>query len=173
MRRGLVTRLVVVCLVGILLTGAPMAFAETQTVDATLESSVSMSVAPDATVSGWTLASQGDNTTSGGNIEVQANVAYTVSVVGEKDFLTEWDGSSYGTTALATAMTIKPTLVSGDAAGSDAVVSTLGATLITALDGGTDNFSLILSQPTLVTDEPLATGWTYHNVITYTASETL
>lgn len=155
--------------------------AETQTIDASLSGALSMTTAPNSTVSGWTLASTGANTTSGGSMIVNANQPYTVNVTADKSRLTEYvtSTSSYvGTSpkALTTALTVTPVRTSGTApvpgVASTAVIGT-STLLATGTGLGTDEYSLTLSQPTLITDPGLTTGRTYHIVLTYTAASTL
>ena len=149
-----------------------------QTIDATLGSSVALTAAP-SDVSGWALAASGANTTSGGSLTVSANTAYTVSVVAEKATLTEWNGTGYVSNgkSLTSPMTVSATRTGGSAlvAGlaTPATVGIASAGLITGTGGGTDAFSVSLSQPTLITDKPLTGSNTYHNKLTYTASAAL
>ncbi len=165
-----------------LVTGAFLAPAKAdvanQTIDATLGSSVALTAAP-SDVSSWALAASGANTTSGGNLTVSANTAYTVSVVAEKATLSEWNGTGYVSNgkSLTAPMTVSATRTGGTAAvaglATPASVGVASAGLITGTGGGTDAFSVSLSQPTLITDKPLTGTNTYHNKLTYTASAAL
>lgn len=155
--------------------------ASTQTIDATLSNTVSMTTTPDATVSGWNLASSGANQTSGGTMTVNANSAYTVTVTGDKTRMTEYitASSAYETTSpktLTTALSVVGARTGGTApvagTAATAVVGT-SSTFATGTGGGTDTYSVTLSQPTVITDEALAAGRTYHIVLTYTASSAL
>lgn len=154
--------------------------AATQTVDATLGNTVSMDTSPTAEISGWTLASTGSNTTSGGSMAISANSPYTVTVTGDKSLLSEYDtvAEDYvvdGKT-LSSALSVISSRTGGTAPvpgiAATAVVGT-SSTLATGTGLGTDEYSLTLSQPTLITDEALESGHTYHIVLTYTASSTL
>lgn len=176
MRRKFIAGAVFAAAVGAL--AAPHAKAETQTIDATLGSSVSMTTAP-SNVASWALAASGTNTKSGGSLAVSANSSYTVSVVAEKATLSEWDGAAYvtGGKSLASALTVSATRTGGTApvaaTSTSVAVATVAGTLVTGSGGGTDEFSVSLSQPTLSTDKPLSGTNTYHNKLTYTASAAL
>src|SRR5258708_2600451 len=65
------------------------ASASTQTIDATLGSTLAMTATPSSTVS-WGLASSGANTTSGGSLTVNSNQPYTATVTADKTKMTEW-----------------------------------------------------------------------------------
>jgi len=151
------------------------ASASTQTIDATLGSSLSMTATPTASVS-WSLASSGANTTSGGSMTINSNVAYTVNVTADKSTMTEYTSGAYVSSSpktLTTALTVQSVRSAGTAAvpgvGSNAVIGT--STLAATGTGlGTDTYDETLSQPTLITDPALPAGHTYHIVLTYTAS---
>jgi hypothetical protein len=157
-------------------TIASPAFAvtNTQTVTASLGSSLSVTTAPTSSVSSWTLASSGANTTSGGSIAVNSNVAYTISVTADKATMSEWDGSAYvnGGKTLTTAMSVIASRSSGTATtpgvAATAVIGT-SSTLATGTGLGSDTYSLTLSQPTVITDSALQTN-SYHIVLTYTSA---
>ncbi len=150
----------------------------TQTIDATLAGSVAMTTTP-SNVTNWVLSASGVNTKSGGSLTVSANSAYTVSVTAEKATLSEWNGTGYvsGGKSLTTPLTVTATRTGGTAAvgalTTPAEVGLLSAGLVTGTGGGTDQFSIELSQPTLATDKPLSGSNTYHNKLTYTASAAL
>jgi hypothetical protein len=155
--------------------------ASTQTIDATLTSTLSMTSSPTASVSGWVLASTGANTTSGGSIGINSNQPYTVAVTGDKSRLTEYvtGTSSYvasspktltGALSVVAARSAGTALVPGVAA--TAIVGTSSA-LAVGTGLGTDTFDVTLSQPTLIVDPALPAGETYHIVLTYTLSSTL
>lgn len=107
---------------------------------------------------------------------LNATAAYIVTVVADKNTMSEWDGAAYvtGGKTLGSALTVTAARTGGTSVipgvGLAAVVSTSSATLATGTGPGTDDFSVTLSQPTLITDAALATGRTYHIVLTYTAS---
>jgi hypothetical protein len=153
------------------------ASASTQTIDATLGSTLSMTATPSSTVS-WSLASSGSNTTSGGTLTANSNQPYIAAVTADKTKMTEWVSGAYVSSSpktLATALSILSSRSSGTAAvpgvGATAVVGT-STTLATGTGLGTDSYDITLSQPTLITDSALSTG-TYHIVLTYTLSSTL
>lgn len=161
-----------------MLVGLP-AGAATQTIDATISSTVSMTTAPTASISGWNLSATGANTTSGGTMQIQSNVAYTVTVVADKAKLTEYITATgaYQTTSpksLTNPLSIVPTLSSGAGVPvASLAVGTTPATIATGTGLTTDSYALTLSQTTAITDAPLAAGRTYHMVLTYTASATV
>jgi pectate lyase len=153
------------------------ASASTQTIDATLGSTLAMTATPSSTVS-WGLASTGTNTTSGGSLTVNSNAPYTATVTADKTKMTEWVTGTPGAYAsspktLATALSVAGSRSAGTAAvagvGATAVVGT-STTLATGTGLGTDTYDVTLSQPTLITDSGLPSGETYHIVLTYTAS---
>lgn len=149
--------------------------AATQTIDAVLGNAVSMSTSPTSSISGWSLASTGANTTSGGSVGVTANVPYTVTVSADKSRMTEYitASSTYvtGGSTLTSPLAIVPTLTSGAGVPVASLsVGTSAGTLATGTGLTTDVFSLTLSQPTVISDVPLAAGRTYHVVLTYTAA---
>jgi len=155
--------------------------ASTQTIDATLSNTVSMTTTPDSAVSGWSLASTGSNQTSGGTMTVNANSAYTVTVTADKSAMTEYitASSAYETTSpktLSTALSVIGARTGGTApvagTAATAVIGT-STTFATGLGSGTDDYSVTLSQPTVITDKALAAGRTYHIQLTYTASSAL
>lgn len=143
--------------------------AETTVVTATVGSSVSISTPPSAAVSFGTLA-LGANTAGGGTVAVSANTPYTVTVAADKATLTSWNGTAYGTDALATPLALVPTLVGG--AGVVTPVAAIGTTPQTVMSGAGltgDSASLQLAQTVLATDKPGA----YRTVLTYTAAPAL
>jgi hypothetical protein len=156
------------------------ASADDQVIDATLSNTVSMTASPTSSVSGWSLASTGANTTSGGSMTINSNSAYTVTVSGDKTRMSEYETAttSYVTSGrtLTNALSVTASRTGGTAVvpgvGAIAVVGTSN-TLATGTGLGTDDYSVTLSQPTAITDESLASGYTYHIVLTYTASSTL
>lgn len=160
---------------------AEQASASTQTIDATISNTVSMTTTPTSAVSGWALGSSGANQTSGGSMAINANSAYTVTVTADKALMTEYitADTAYETTSpktLSTALSVIASRTGGTAAvagvGATAVVGT-STTLATGTGLGTDEYSITLSQPTVITDEALPSGRTYHIELTYTASSTL
>jgi hypothetical protein len=153
------------------------ASASTQTIDATLGSTLAMTATPSSTVA-WGLASTGANTTSGGSLTVNSNAPYTATVTADKTKMTEWVTGTPGAYAsspktLATALSVAGSRSAGTAAvagvGATAVVGA-STTLATGTGLGTDTYDVTLSQPTLITDSGLPSGETYHIVLTYTAS---
>jgi len=152
--------------------------ASTQTIDATLGSTLAMTATPSSSVS-WTLASSGANTTSGGSMTLNSNQPYIVSVTADKSKMTEYASGAYVASSpktLTTALTVQSVRSAGTAVvagvGSNAVVGT--STLAATGTGlGTDTYDVTLSQPTLISDPALPPGETYHIVLTYTASSTL
>jgi hypothetical protein len=154
------------------------ATASTQTIDATLTNTISMTATPSSSVS-WTLASSGANTASGGSMTINSNGPYTVSVTADKSKMTEYTSGAYVASSpktLTTALTVQSARSAGTAVvpgvGSNAVVGT--STLAATGTGlGTDTYDVTLSQPTLITDPALPAGETYHIQLTYTASSTL
>lgn len=164
-----------------LLAAAAPAQANTQVIDATITSTLSMDTKPTAAISGWSLASTGANTTSGGSIGINANQAYTVTVTADKTRMTEYvtATSSYVATtpkSLASPLSVVTARTGGTAAtpgvAATAVVGT-STTLATGTGLGTDTYSVTLSQPTTIADPALPSGRTYHIVLTYTAASTL
>lgn len=160
---------------------AAPAGASTQVIDATLSSSLSMTTEPSATVSGWSLAATGANTTSGGSMVINSNQPYTVTVTADKTRMTEYvtASSAYVSSSpktLTTAMTVSASRSGGTATvagvGAAAVIGTSTA-LATGTGLGTDEYGITLSQPTLITDSALPSGRTYHIVLTYTLQSTL
>lgn len=153
--------------------------AATQTIDATLGSSVSMTTSPTASISGWALSATGANTVSGGSMTIQANTPYTVTVAGDQAKMTEYitGTSSYVTPSpkqLTAALSVIPTLSSGAGVPvASLAVGTVAAPLAAGTGLTTDSYALTLSQTTAITDSPLAAGRTYHIVLTYTASAVL
>ncbi len=152
--------------------------AATQVIDATLAPGVSMTAVPTPNIS-WALAMSGPNTTSGGNMTVSANTPYTVTMSAEKNFLSQHNGTAYvsGGKQLSGPLTVIAERTGGTSAvpgvGLVLPASTVGGPIGTGTGLGSDTFSITLSQPTVITDQPLPTGHTYHNVLTYTASATI
>lgn len=168
--------LVAVGAAGLVVAGGLLgpAAAETTTIDATISTSLTMNTAPSASVN-WSLAATGANTTSGGSMNITSNVPYKVTVKGAKDYLTAWDGTAYDDTKkLASATSVTATSTAGTGVGALAAVSSsVDAPVATGIGGGTDNYTLQLSQPTTIADKPLAGTSKYRNVLTYTLSSTL
>lgn len=165
------------------LAAAPGALA-VQEVNATIGSSVSMtSAATDILAADpWVLLGTGANTRSGGSVTVSANSAYALTVVADKATMTEYNvaTASYQATSaksLTTPLSVVAVRSAGSAlvpgVGVAAVTGTIATPLATGTGLGTDTYALTLSQPTLVTDAPLAAGKTYRTVLTYTASAAL
>ncbi|MFN2524699.1 MAG: hypothetical protein ABR505_00305 [Actinomycetota bacterium] len=167
-----------VALIGALAALLSPAKAATQVIDATLAPGVAMTAVPTPNIT-WALAMAGANTTSGGSMTVSANTPYTVTMSAEKDFLTQHNGSGYvsGGSALSAPLTVTAQRTGGTAlipgVGLVLPASTLGGPIGGGTGGGTDQYSITLSQPTVITDKPLPEGHTYHNVLTYTASATI
>jgi hypothetical protein len=155
--------------------------AATQTIDATLGGTLSMTASPSTSVSGWSLASSGANTTSGGSMTINSNQPYTVGVTADKTKMTEYvtATTSYVASSPKT-LAAAPQIIGARSAGT-AVVAGVGATavvgtstlLATGTGLGTDTYDITLSQTTAITDTALPSGETYHIVLTYTASSTL
>jgi hypothetical protein len=129
-------------------------------------------------VSGWTLATSGANTTSGGSMTISSNAPYTATVTADKAALSEYASGAYVVSGktLSSPLSVVPSRTGGTAlvpgVATPAVVGT--STLLGTGTGlGTDTYSLTLSQPTLISDSALPAGSTYHIVLTYTASSTL
>jgi hypothetical protein len=160
---------------------APAAHA-VQVIDATIGTSVSLDASSAANVGSWTLATTGANTQSGGSVSVNSNSPYTLSVTFDKTRMSEWDTNtspaayvSSGKT-LAAPLTVTVSRTSGTAGTptlSAGAVSGTSTLLSTGLGLGSDNYAVSLSQPTTIADSALASGRTYHIVLTYTASSTL
>ena len=176
MRKSIVAAIVALCV------AVPVAAAaSTQTIDASLSDTVSMTTTPTSTISSWTLASTGANSTSGGQLTVSSNSAYTVAVTADKTRMTEYvtATSSYvagSPKTLSSPLTVTATRSGGTAAvpgvGAAAVIGTSSA-LAAGTGLGTDTYDVSLSQPTVITDSALPGGETYHIVLTYTASSSL
>ncbi|MCA1831286.1 MAG: hypothetical protein ABR548_14555 [Actinomycetota bacterium] len=154
------------------------AHAATQTIDANLSGALSMTTSPTATISSWSLASSGANTTSGGSVVMNANQPYTVGVTADKTRMTEYASGAYVSSSpktLTSPMTITAVRSAGTAVsagvGAAAIVGT-STLLATGTGLGTDTYDITLAQPTAITDQALSTG-SYHIVLTYTASSTL
>ena len=167
--------------VGIFAIASTPAGAAPQVVDASVTSAISMTTSPSATVSGWALASTGANTTSGGQIGVNSNQPYTVTVTADKTRLTEYvTASSAYVSSSPKALTTALSVIAARSAGT-AIVPGIAATavvgtstaLATGTGLGTDTYDVTLSQPTLITDSTLASGRTYHIELTYTLSSLL
>jgi hypothetical protein len=171
------SRKILVVTFGLLaLAAVAPAHAEDQTVTATLGTSVSMSTAPTATVSNWSLSATGANTTSGGDLVVASNVPYKVTVASDKATMSEWDGAAYVTSgkSLTAPMSVLTTLTGG--AGlpvASLAVGTLASNVATGTGLSTDTYSITLSQTTAITDAPLSGGNSYRIKLTYTASSTI
>ena len=170
-------KLLTVAAIAAALTAAAVpAGAADQIVTASVDSVISMSTPPSATVSFGTLTT-GAHTASGGSVGISANVPYLVTVSADKTAMSEYDtvGTAYVASGktLASPLSIIPVrsggtaLVPGIATPAIIGVSTL---LATATGLGTDTYDLTLSQPTGLTDRTLAVGHTYRIVLTYTAS---
>jgi len=165
--------------IGSLMVASP-AGAAPQTVDATIGSTLSMTASPTSSVSGWVLAATGANSTSGGSVTTNTNQPYILSVTGDKATMTEYitASSAYAGSpkSLTSPITVTATRTGGTAvaagAGAAAVVGT-SSTLGTGTGLGTDSYSISLGQPTAITDAALASGRTYHILLTYVLSSTL
>lgn len=166
---------------GSLAIAAMPAGAAPQVIDANLGSTLSMTTSPTASVSGWALASTGANTASGGQVGIESNQPYTVTVTADKSRMTEYvtASSAYvtsGPRALSNAISVIALRSAGTAVtpgvGATAVIGT-STTLLTGTGLGTDTYDITLSQPTLITDPALPSGRTYHIELTYTLSSTL
>ncbi|HEX9681973.1 MAG TPA: hypothetical protein VGA13_02740 [Acidimicrobiales bacterium] len=142
----------------------------TQVVQGSLLGTVTISTDPTATADFGSF-SIGVNQVSGGQIAVDANVAYTLKVDALKDNMTKYTASTYddGTT-LATQALLLTALDSGTATPVASVtVSTTEVTIATGLGLTTDTFDLTHSQTVLIGDEPT----TYRNDLTYTAASVI
>jgi hypothetical protein len=153
----------------------------TQTIDATLSSSFTMSLS-NGTVgtpaAPWVLAASGPNAgRAAGTLSVSSNSAYTVTVQGQQPTLTEWDGSAYiaPTPASLAANTALSTVIStGTGVGTPATpVTSVAPTLIATGALSSDVFNLTMAQPTTIADATLQAGRTYHNLFTYTGTSAL
>lgn len=142
----------------------------TQTITAATAGMVSISTNPTASVDFGTMT-LGANTASAGQLGVGANVAYTVTVAGQKAKLTKYANSAYDdATTLSSAMLVLTTLSTG--AGVPVASVPVGTSAVQMASGTgltTDVFSLQLSQTVLPTDPQT----TFRNVLTYTASQVL
>ena len=137
-------------------------------------------VGPTGTVSGWTLSSSGTSSISGGTLTVSSLLSsYTVTVQGDKAKMSEYNSGAYvtGGKALSNALHVITSRTGGSGVscngqGVNATVSTT-ATTVASGPGGllcSDIYSVTLSQATSITDRALATGHSYHIVLTYTLS---
>ncbi|HJT38023.1 MAG TPA: hypothetical protein VJ818_06325 [Actinomycetota bacterium] len=137
-------------------------------------------VGPTGTVSGWTLSSSGTSQISGGTLTVSSLLSsYTVTVQGDKAKMSEYSSGAYvtGGKTLSNALHVITSRTGGSGVscngqGTNATVSTT-ATTVASGPGGllcSDIYSVTLSQATSITDSALATGHTYHIVLTYTLS---
>jgi len=133
-----------------------------------------------ATVSGWSLASSGTNTLSGGTLTISSLLSsYTVTVQGDKSRMSEYASGAYVSSGktLGAALHVITARTGGTGAlcngsGTNATVGT-SATTVASGPGGllcSDIYSVTLSQATALTDSALATGRSYHIVLTYTLS---
>ncbi|MGZ4214003.1 MAG: hypothetical protein ACXVQV_12300 [Actinomycetota bacterium] len=140
---------------------------------------VSMS-GPTGTVSGWTLASTGTNTISGGTLTVSALLSpYTVTVTADKTRMSEYSGGGYVSNGktLSDPLNVTATLSTPHClvpgVGATAIIGT-SSTLATgtglAITGCSDTYTITLSQATSVADPALVPGHTYHISLTYTVS---
>jgi hypothetical protein len=180
-RLGSMKKLLVAGMVALVIGAVAIpASASTQTVDATLASTLSMTATPSSAVS-WSLASSGSNTTSGGSLTVNSNQPYTATVTADKSKMTEYvtGSSAYVSNSpktLGSALTVQSSRSAGTAvvagSGSNATIGT-STTIGTGTGLGTDTYDVTLSQPTAITDPALPAGETYHIVLTYTLSSTL
>lgn len=145
---------------------AAPASAETQDVTATINSSIAMTTAPDATVDLGNLNPGQTGTASGGTLGVTANVAYVVGLTSSDPQMTGTEGS------LAADLAVAATATSGTGVGA-ATTSSVAEAGAFAIATGTglsdDEYSLQLSQLASVTDAP----GTYGLTLTYTAGATL
>jgi len=131
-------------------------------------------------VSGWSLASSGTNTISGGTLTVSALLSsYTVTVQADKSKMSEYASGAYvggGKTLGASLHVITARTggsgVSCNGAGQNATVGT-SATTVASGPGGllcSDIYSVTLSQATTISDSALVPGHVYHIILTYTLS---
>lgn len=142
----------------------------TQTIDAAIAGTITMSTTPSATVSSWNLSASGANTVSGGTIVVAANTPYKVTVMSDVAKMTQWTGTAYVTPSpkvLTSLLSVLTSLTGGAGVAVPAVaVGTTAQNIATGTGLSTDTYSLSLSQPTVITDAPAS----YHMVLTYTAT---
>lgn len=144
----------------------------TQNLDATLNSSITLSLsAPNVSLA---LPTAGTGSASGGTATVTSNSSYTVTVQSDGATLREWDGSAYvgGGAALASPPSIAVATASGTgvAGAGGPVIDTVPTAVGAGAGLGTDVFDLTINQATTVADTALPAGNTYHAVFTYTAS---
>jgi hypothetical protein len=144
----------------------------TQNLDATLSSSITLSLSSPNVA--WTLPSSGLGSTSGGTATVTSNSPYTVTVQSDGATLREWNGASYvgGGASLASPPSVAIATGSGSGvAGLGGPVTNVGPTAVAAGAGlGTDVYNLTINQATTVADTALPAGNTYHAQFTYTAA---
>jgi len=133
-----------------------------------------------ASISGWSLSSTGTNTISGGTMTVSSLLSsYTVTVQADKAKMSEYASGAYvgGGKTLSAALHVITSRTGGtgvlcNGSGANAAVST-SATTVASGPGGlacSDIYSVTLSQATSIGDSALATGHSYHIVLTYTLS---
>jgi hypothetical protein len=141
---------------------------------------VSMVGPTGSSISGWSLASSGTSTISGGSLTVSSLLSsYTVTVQGDKAKMSEFNSGAYVTggktlSAALHVITVR-TGGSGVSCNGQGVNATVGtaATTVASGPGGllcSDIYSVTLSQATSISDSALATGHSYHIVLTYTLS---
>jgi hypothetical protein len=131
-------------------------------------------------ISGWSLASSGTSTISGGSLTVAALASsYTVTVQSDKSRMTEYASGAYvvGGKTLGAALHVITVRTGGsgvlcNGSGANATVGTSATTVVSGPGGlaCSDIYSVTLSQATTLTDSALASGHTYHIVLTYTLS---
>jgi hypothetical protein len=104
-------------------------------------------------------------------VKVKANKAgWMLYVKSEVSTLTDWDGSTYGSKALQSPLTLE-SYPEGNAIGKRIDVSNSNQVLVTNGEkGGVKKVGLGFTQPVSYEDESLPTGHTYHTVLTFTAS---
>jgi hypothetical protein len=133
-----------------------------------------------SSISGWTLSSTGTSTISGGTLTISSLLSsYAVTVQSDKAKMSEYNAGAYvgGGKALNAALHVITSRTGGSGAscngsGTNATVGT-SATTVASGPGGllcSDIYSVTLSQTTSIADSALATGHTYHIVLTYTLS---
>jgi hypothetical protein len=139
-------------------------------------------------ISGWNLASTGSNTKAGGTVAINVGAIvnlshWTISIHSDKSRMSEFASNAYvsGGKTLGAALQVVP---QSGPTGSCTVnsqqtvtVGTSDGTLATGpvplVGSCTKTFTINLSQTTAITDPALATGHTYHLVLTYTLATAL
>jgi hypothetical protein len=133
-----------------------------------------------STISGWSLSSSGTSTISGGTLTISSLLSsYTVTVQADKSKMSEYNSGAYvaGGKSLSASLHVITARTGGsgvscNGVGVNATVGT-SATTVASGPGGllcSDIYSVTLSQATTINDSALATGHTYHIILTYTLS---